>query len=311
MVVFFKIISCDNGILSSESSIREKFLSSDAYDDLEINVNKANGHSTESMLTGSSCISKSNLSSLLAAAATDELPKKYTVHSDKSDHLSSDTKIFSDHNNKHGSVTDKSGSVIEKSKDALLEDLRKASKQWPHPEAAAAAVATVRYNSGNTEGSNSEFSHRNCTADVFRQALNRLNMVMATCFLCNFTQTILLLLDYSLGYVTEDTPVGPPFFYWTFYSWFPQWGIVCSLLYLARYGMNNSAHAGEQTGSDVRSISGPFWESRQSSSTMQPGVISSVHPSHGNSLGDHSLTSSQSRILQVPSCNEALANLNP
>jgi hypothetical protein len=54
---------------------------------------------------------------------------------------------------------------------------------------------------------------------------------------CISCQALLLLLNYSLGYATNDNTVGPYMFYWTFSSWIPQWGMVMSLLYLMRSGI--------------------------------------------------------------------------
>lgn len=65
---------------------------------------------------------------------------------------------------------------------------------------------------------------------------------------CISIQVLLLLLDYAMGYSRESNEtVGPPFFYWTFYAWVPQWGMVLSLLYLTRSGMRNSADADVDT----------------------------------------------------------------
>lgn len=69
---------------------------------------------------------------------------------------------------------------------------------------------------------------------TFKKALTRLNIVMFIQFLCIAIQALLLLLNYSLGYVTNDNTVGPYMFYWTFSVWLPMWGMVVSLLFLMR-----------------------------------------------------------------------------
>eukprot|EP00597_Dinobryon_sp_UTEXLB2267_P001397 CAMPEP_0170064740 /NCGR_PEP_ID=MMETSP0019_2-20121128/5101_1 /TAXON_ID=98059 /ORGANISM="Dinobryon sp., Strain UTEXLB2267" /LENGTH=338 /DNA_ID=CAMNT_0010271459 /DNA_START=736 /DNA_END=1752 /DNA_ORIENTATION=+ len=58
---------------------------------------------------------------------------------------------------------------------------------------------------------------------------------MATCSVCIFIQSVLLTLNYTLGYASSSSAtVGPTMFYWVFYFWVPLWGPILSLLYLSR-----------------------------------------------------------------------------
>ena len=102
---------------------------------------------------------------------------------------------------------------------------------------------------------------------TFQQALNLLNMVMLIQVFCISVQVLLLLLDYALGYSKEtDTYVGPPFFFWTFYAWVPQWGMALSLLYLTRSGM--------RANSDQTSPGAVY---RETSSSMNKQASKSSH----------------------------------
>jgi hypothetical protein len=76
----------------------------------------------------------------------------------------------------------------------------------------------------------------------FRSALVNLNLVMGTCSVCILLQTVMSILNYTSGSASNtDKTIVNIYFYWVCYYWIPIWGIVLSLLYLAR------AHAPRKT----------------------------------------------------------------
>jgi hypothetical protein len=98
----------------------------------------------------------------------------------------------------------------------------------------------IRDSQTGTDRSSTSHSSLNHTARAsaheFAVALNRLNMVMLICASTIFIQLTLLLLNYLLGYASESNQsVGPTFFFWIFYAWFPLWGTNCSLMFLVGF----------------------------------------------------------------------------
>lgn len=89
--------------------------------------------------------------------------------------------------------------------------------------------------SGSGSGSRSNVVSRASTQE-FAVALNRLNTVMLICATTIFIQLTLLGLNYLLGYADESNKsVGPTFFFWIFYAWFPLWSMNFCLMFLAMF----------------------------------------------------------------------------
>ncbi len=88
-------------------------------------------------------------------------------------------------------------------------------------------------------GSDARSSENNTTrasTHEFVAALNRLNLVMLICASTIFVQLTLLLMNFLLGYADESNKsVGPVYFFWVFYAWFPLWGTNISLLFLISF----------------------------------------------------------------------------
>eukprot|EP01032_Pedospumella_encystans_P013871 gene13871-15948_t len=109
----------------------------------------------------------------------------------------------------------------------------------------------------------------------FTSALWNLNIVMSTCAVCIILQTVLLVLDYALGYANSTSKtVGPTLFYWTCYFWLPLWGVTCSLLYLSR------THSKRSNQSAKRSLNAPDVTGGPSSDTFCNPLITSLDRSN-------------------------------
>jgi len=95
--------------------------------------------------------------------------------------------------------------------------------------------------SGSGSGSRSNLVTRASTQE-FAVALNRLNTVMLICATTIFIQLTLLGLNYLLGYADESNKsVGPTFFFWIFYAWFPLWSMNICLMFLAMFKESSSS----------------------------------------------------------------------
>ena len=86
---------------------------------------------------------------------------------------------------------------------------------------------------GSSGGGSGGPSPARTSTGEFAKALNTLNLVMLICASAIFAQLTLLMINQLVGYASSaNKSVGPVFFYWVFYAWYPLWGTNCSLLYL-------------------------------------------------------------------------------
>jgi len=97
-------------------------------------------------------------------------------------------------------------------------------------------------------------------------ALRRLNWVFGFVALTCLSQVTLLILNFSLGYASNSSTVGPMYFYWIFYAWVPLWGTICPLLYLITIAPPDQPKNNAADNSNSKSFFSVFspWSSKES-----------------------------------------------
>lgn len=116
--------------------------------------------------------------------------------------------------------------------------------------------SSYSHHDSNLSSREQNANNRNSSASTshsFRKALNTLNIVMGVQLSSILIQILMLFLNWILGYSTKSEETFVPIeVYWILYAWVPMYGMVLSLLYLARSSTRagkTAKHSNKMSGS--------------------------------------------------------------